>query len=408
MSDADLADRRLNEIAAASLDGPGVTRLPWTEAHGKANALIRGWMEDAGLVVDLDAAGTLVGRSPQDAGKPVILLGSHQDSVRNGGRYDGIMGVALACLAARRFRDNWAGLPVAVRVLAFADEEGVRFPTALIGPRALAGTLDAAVFDLTDRDGIRMGDAMRDFGADPDGATGLAMKGRDVLAYIEAHIEQGPVLEQAGVPVGVVTGICGITRFLVRFSGETGHAGTVPMVGRRDALVGMSRFVDGGHRAALAQDGLRATVGQVEVRPNVVNAIPEQVTLTLETRSTDDAARAGFGAAMHDLAQEVADNAGLGLDWERTYDQPAVACDPTLRAHLGAAARAVGVEAPDLPSGATHDASAMADLCPVGMLFLRCRGGISHRPDEYASGADMAVAVDVLARTISALAAKHT
>lgn len=203
------------------------------------------------------------------------------------------------------------------------------------------------------------------------------------------------MLEDNALPVGVVTGICGITRISVAFTGETGHAGTVPMQGRRDGLVGAARFVERVQRALRAHPDLRATIGQFDLHPNVVNAIPQEVRLTLEIRGTDDAERAAFRTGMEAAAREIASTDALDLSWTPTYDQPATACDPALREALAAGVRASGHPVLELPSGATHDASAMADLCPVGMLFVRCRGGISHRPDEYASADDMAVAIDV-------------
>ena len=230
MTDGELAAIRLEQIAKISETEAGVTRLPWTSHHRDALTLIRDWMEDAGLSVSLDAAGTLSGRASVAEDRPLLLMGSHQDSVRNGGRFDGIMGIALACLAARRLRNRWDTLPFGIEVLAFADEEGVRFPTALIGPRALAGTLDTGVFNMIDEGGVAMGDAMRQFGLDPEMAPNLFRDPASIIGFLETHIEQGPVLENLGQPVGVVTGICGISRHLVRLTGETGHAGTVPIV----------------------------------------------------------------------------------------------------------------------------------------------------------------------------------
>ncbi|WP_099827765.1 M20 family metallo-hydrolase [Oceaniglobus indicus] len=404
MDDGVCAQERLASIAAASETKEGVTRLPWSAEHRTAFGIIAEWMTDAGLQVAMDAAGTLIGRTPGTGERPALLLGSHQDSVRSGGRYDGIMGVALACLAVRRFRNRFDALPFAIEVLAFADEEGVRFPTALIGPRALAGTLDPAVFAMADRDGVTMGDAMRGFGADPSAAVHLARDPARVIGYIEAHIEQGPVLEREDLPVGIVTGICGISRHMIEVSGETGHAGTVPMAGRRDALIGAARLIGEIGARASRRNGFRATVGQVDVAPNVVNAIPSTVRMTMDTRSVDDAARADFAADIARLASGQAADTGVGIDIAQTYDQKAVTCDPALTDALRAGVTGAGFRAFDLPSGATHDASAMADLCPVAMLFVRCRDGVSHRPDEYAEDRDMGVAVEALAGAIAAMA----
>ncbi|MEZ5766846.1 MAG: hydantoinase/carbamoylase family amidase [Paracoccaceae bacterium] len=264
---ADLAARasaRLAALAACSAPGPGVTRLPFTPAHRAALAELTAQREAAGLSVRLDAAGTLIGRCEGPPGAPVLLLGSHQDSVREGGAYDGIMGVVLPILALEVLRDAGVALPFAVEVLAFADEEGVRFPTALIGPRALAGTFDPAVLDMEDADGTRLGDALRGFGGDPGAIAGLARDPGAVLGYVETHIEQGPVLEAAGDPLGVVTAICGIERHPVTLTGETGHAGTLPMEMRRDALVGAAALVTevdrlAGRRRACSARSARST-----------------------------------------------------------------------------------------------------------------------------------------------------
>ncbi|SDE15173.1 M20 family metallo-hydrolase [Limimaricola pyoseonensis] len=400
MTYGELAAARLQEIAEMSEAGPGVTRLPWTPEHRRALDVISAWMEDAGLEVSLDAAGTLVGRTPAMAGKPALLLGSHQDSVRSGGRFDGIMGIAVACLAVRRLREEGARLPFAIEVLAFADEEGVRFPTALIGPRALAGTFDPAVLDMQDAQGVHVREAMQAFGLDPAGIPALARQGEEVIGYLEAHIEQGPVLEAEGRSLGVVTAICGISRYAVTFSGETGHAGTVPMAGRRDALVAAARFVAAVSDAATAIKDCRATAGRIEARPGVVNAIPSEVGLTLELRAPSDEMRLDFQSRAEQLAREIAAQAGVTVQVEKTYEQPAVACDPVVTDALSRAMAAMDMPALAMPSGATHDASAMADLCPVGMLFVRCEGGISHRPDEYASAEDLDDAIRVLAETV--------
>lgn len=393
------AARRLRRIATeASQPGPGVTRLPFTPEHEAALGIIGEWMRAAGLVPRRDAAGTLIGRREGPPGAPTLLIGSHQDSVPGGGAFDGIMGIALGCLALEALRDT--ALSVAVEVLAFADEEGVRFPTALMGPRALAGTLDPAILAMRDGKGVTLEAALAGFGGEPNALTDLRRRRADVAGYIELHIEQGPVLERAGAPLGLVTAICGIERHEMRFSGVTGHAGTVPMDGRQDALVAAAGFIAEVPRIAQAWPELRATVGTLDVAPGAPNAIPDAVTLTLEVRSPRDADRAAAAARLTETAQAAAARCGCRLEAARRYAQPATTCDPTLVDLLQAAG---GGALPLLPSGATHDASAMADLCPVAMLFLRCRHGISHRPDEFASAEDMGAAIAVLARALSAM-----
>jgi allantoate deiminase len=393
---------RLTRIAACSEPGPGVTRLPFTDEHRAALAEIRGWMEAAGLSPTLDAAGTLVGRK-EGTGPGTFYLGSHQDSVREGGGFDGIMGVVLACLAVEKLSQDGVTLPFAVEVLAFADEEGVRFPTALMGPRALAGTFDPAVLELADRDGTTLREAMTGFGLTPDDIPALARDPSEAIGYLEAHIEQGPVLEQGDQALGVVTAICGIERHSVTFTGETGHAGTLPMRARADALVGASEFVTLAHHTGREEGELRVTVGQLDISPNVVNAVPREARLTLEIRSPDDRQREAAGSMLANKAKRIADRWGLSLEMTRTYHQPAQPCDAGLRAALVEAATGTGEAGVELASGATHDASAMADLCPIAMLFLRCDGGVSHVPEEHASAADMGRAVDAMARFLAAL-----
>ncbi|WP_138466757.1 M20 family metallo-hydrolase [Poseidonocella sp. HB161398] len=396
----------LEALAGASAPGPGVTRLPFTPEHDAALALLRGWMEAAGLLVRLDAAGTLSGRAEGPEGAPVLLMGSHQDSVPGGGAFDGIMGVVLPILALEKLREEGRALPVAVEVLAFADEEGVRFPTALLGSRALAGTADPAVLEMADRQGVTLGGALAAFGGDPGGVAALARDPSVVAGFVETHIEQGPVLEQAGEPLGIVTAICGIERHAVTLTGRTGHAGTVPMAARRDALAGAAALVTEVRRMGLDTPGLRATVGELHVVPNAVNAIPGEVRLTVELRAPSDELREAAGTALHLAAAQIAREAELDLVIGRSYVQPAVPCDPALSARLEAAARAAGAGVPSLPSGATHDASAMAGLCPVAMLFLRCRDGASHVPEEHADPADMGVAVAALAGLVAGFGAE--
>ncbi len=405
--DGDIAAQRLSAISKHSATEEGVTRLPWTPEHKAALDEIKGWMKDAGLSTELDAAGTLVGRSPNATGKPVILMGSHQDSVPNGGQFDGIMGIALGCHVAKRFEGLWDALPVGIEVLAFADEEGVRFPTALIGPRALAGTLDSTVFEMTDRQGTMMGDAMRDFGADPKQALTIKRNPKSIAGYLEAHIEQGPILEDANVPIGIVTAICGIARYNVTVTGKTGHAGTVPMVGRRDALVGAAHLIGEINARATAKKNLRATVGTLSISPGAVNAVPGIVEFTLEVRAEEDTCRDHFADEVKKFADDWCSTTGLQFSITRTYEQRAVPSDDELMTTLSEAAEDTGHAALRLMSGATHDASAMADICPVAMLFIPCRAGVSHRPDEYADANSMNAAVDVLEQAVKRLATRY-
>lgn len=398
-----IAATRLEEIARISEPGPGVTRLPFTDEHRRAIGMITQWMEEADLIVQTDAAGTVIGRLQGPKGAGTFCMGSHQDSVRHGGAFDGIMGVLLPILALQKLRQEDARLAFSIECLAFADEEGVRFPTALLGPRALAGTFDPAVLAMRDGNGVSLRDTIADFGLDPDAIAALKRSSDHVLGYLETHTEQGPVLEEADQGLGIVTAICGIERHLISLTGETGHAGTLPMDSRRDALVGAAQIVGEVNRLARQTEGLRGTVGSLTVSPNVVNAVPNRVTLTVELRSPDDAVREAAGHEMETFCRSLADRHGLELEIERTYDQPAQPCDPRLSEVLERSVRETGATGLRLPSGATHDASAMADLCRIAMLFVRCRHGVSHVPEEYAAPEDMAVAIDAIADFLTRL-----
>lgn len=391
------AQDRLSEIADCSAGTAGVTRLPFTLEHKAALSVIGSWMSKAGLLTHMDAAGTLIGRKEGPAGAPTFLIGSHQDSVKNGGRYDGIMGIALGCLALERLAADNIKLPFSVEILAFADEEGVRFPTALMGPRALAGTFDHSVLEMTDNDGVTLRKALSAFGGDPDRIRQIARDPETTLGYLEAHIEQGPTLEAHGAALGIVTGICGIERNAVTFIGDTGHAGTVAMGTRQDALVAASDFISSIHDAAVKVADLRATVGTLSLYPDVVNAIPSRVDLTLEIRALNDKSRDSFTDFARSICTDIANKRRVTFAMERTYMQPAVPCSGALMDRLENTTLAVCPTAPRLPSGATHDASAMADLCPISMLFVRCKDGVSHRPEEYVTSDDLDDAIQAIA-----------
>ncbi|WP_071796540.1 M20 family metallo-hydrolase [Natronohydrobacter thiooxidans] len=395
-----MAQDWLARLARCSEPGPGVTRLPFTPEHRAALEVLTDMMQQAGLRVSLDAAGTLIGRLDGPRGAPALLMGSHQDSVREGGAYDGIMGVVLPLLALMKLREGGVRLPFAIEVLAFADEEGVRFPTALMGPRALAGSFDMAALELRDRDGVTLRAAMEGFGLAPGEIPRLKRDPAQVMGWIETHLEQGPVLQQAGTSLGIVTAICGIERHSITLTGQAAHGGTVPMHLRRDALAGAAELTLAAEDLARATPDLLATVGALQLRPGVVNAVPGEAVMTLEIRSPSDRVREAAGTELTQRAREIAQHRNLGLDMSRSYAQPATPCAPEIVTLLSQAVTEDGQGAMHLPSGATHDASAMADLCPVGMLFTDCRDGISHHPDEYVSPRSMSDAIEALARVI--------
>ena len=391
----------LDDIASCSGEGPGVTRLPFTPEHQTAAKKIMKWMQDTGLAVHMDAAGTIIGRREGAEGGPTLLFGSHQDTVRHGGKYDGIMGILLPILALRAIDD--LQLPFSVQVMAFADEEGVRFPTALIGPRALAGNLDQAVLELEDQDGISIRDAMVDFGLKPNEMISLDLRNTQVIGYIETHIEQGPVLDDENLPLGIVTAIAGIERHQITLKGSAAHAGTTPMYGRKDTLACAAELVLATERIAGETPELIATIGKMNVSPNAVNVVPGEASMILEVRSAVNETREHGGKAIISRMKEIAAGRSISFACRKTYRQPAVPCDGKLKSLLKEAVSSQHYHPIEIPSGATHDASAMADLCPMAMLFVRCHQGISHTPEEFAEEADMQAAVDSLVNFIKLL-----
>ena len=358
----------------------------------RANALVGRWMAEAGMAVRTDAAGNLVGHQPgSDADAGTLLLGSHLDTVRDAGAFDGPLGVIAATECVARLRAEEVSLPFSVDVLGFGDEEGLRFGTAYLGSRAVAGTLDRATLNTADDDGVTVGEALAAFG--PGDAS---RRGERLLGYVELHIEQGPVLEQRDAPVATVTAIAGATRAEVRFTGRAGHAGTVPMELRRDAACALADFVLAVEVAGRSQPGLVATVGRLAALPGAPNVIPGEAVASLDVRHADDAARNAAVAALRERAAAIAAARGLELAWEERMATPAVAMDPGLSELLAAAVAARGAPDVRLPSGAGHDAVALSELTATAMLFVRCAGGVSHHPDESVDSADVAVALDVL------------
>jgi allantoate deiminase len=394
-----LADRHAR-LAQISEPGPGVTRLFATREHLEALALVRDWMEAAGMTTRVDAAGNLIGRWPADpaAGNDpkVLLLGSHHDTVRQGGRYDGAMGVLLgiACVEALAAADQ--RLPYHLDVVCFSDEEGTRYGTSMIGSRALAGVFDEAVLDWPDADGITMRDAMTRAGFAPDAIAGCRYDPARTLGYVEAHIEQGPVLEAEGLPVGVVTAIAVGSRFRLTVTGTAGHAGTVPMGRRRDALTAAAEMILACERVAGAGEGVVATTGKVEVAPGAINVIPGSTTFTLDLRGPDGDRHDAARGAVIEAVDEIAARRGVRLQMEEIYRSGGCAMDPELRAALARAVAARGYPVRELFSGAGHDALSLQHIGPVAMLFVRCKDGISHNPAEDVAPADIVTAGEVL------------
>lgn len=379
--------RRCAELATIS-DEPGrLTRTFCSPAMRRANALVGQWMQGAGLEVREDAAFNLLGRWPCNRRTAkTLLLGSHLDTVRDAGKYDGPLGVLCALAAVERLRADDRKLPFHIEVVGFSDEEGVRYQTTYLGSRALAGTLTASDLATVQERGIER----------------ARRKRGELLAYAELHIEQGPVLENAGHALGVVTGIAGQSRLRLEFLGRAGHAGTTPMSTRRDALCAAAEFI-----LAVENCGITATVGQIAVEPGASNVIPGRAVLTLDLRHEDDTLRQSTLAGLRAAAEHAASTRGVRLRWKYIQETASVPCDPRLTALMSAAAARHQSAVLHLVSGAGHDAAALAAICPVAMLFVRCKGGLSHHPAESVQTADVAKAIAAFEDFILALAASH-
>jgi allantoate deiminase len=389
--------RRLEELARISAEPDALTRMYLTPEHRQAALRVQAWMEEAGMTARVDAAGNVVGRyEGTTRGLPAVLLGSHIDTVRNAGKYDGALGVVAAIAAVSQLQMAGRRLPFAVEVVAFGDEEGVRFPASLIGSRTIAGTLDPAALDVVDADGISVRAALQQFGCDPSAVAAEARRPGAALAYVEVQIEQGPVLEAENQPLGVVSAIAGASRYNVDVTGVAGHAGTVPMRLRQDAACAVADMVLAVERIAQATDDLVATVGRIDIPTGAPNVIPAMVRFTLDIRSPADAVRAAAVAQIETEWARIAARRRVRYDLRRYYDEPAAPCAAPLIAALEAAVARAGIRPLRLPSGAGHDGLAIVALCPIGMLFVRCRGGISHNPAEAITEADADIAVRVL------------
>src|SRR6478672_1032012 len=399
---------RIHQLGAISGTPEHLARIFLTPEHHKAADLTLSWMREAGMSAHLDAIGKVCGRYEGDRpGLPCLMLGSHYDTVRDAGKWDGPLGLltAIACVADLNRRGR--RLPFAIEVIGFADEEGVRFSSTLLGSRAVAGTFDEKLLDARDRAGIAMRDAMVEFGLDP-ARIGAAVRTRgELLAYVELHIEQGPVLEQNNLPLGVVTVISGATRLAAKLTGMAGHAGTVPMALRRDALAGAAESI-----AAVEEfckndaAGLVGTVGYIDAKPGATNVIPGLVSFTLDIRAPADSHRKMAVADIVRRIEVIAKRRGLALQLDVTHENRSVPCAPWLKAQVAEAVAAEGFPVFELPSGAGHDGMAMIDVADVAMLFVRCRGGISHHPDEHVELADVDAGARVLLRLIETFRAR--
>ena len=392
---AERAYHRCSQLAAISEMEGGILRQYLTAEHQKANELTASWMREAGMSTWVDAVGNQWGRlkSKQPHAKS-LLIGSHLDTVPNAGAYDGILGVLLGIELADYAYQSGLDLPFHLDVVGFCDEEGTRFGTTLIGSKALAGQFSSEWLALTDKDGESLESALRNFGLDASKVQSAALNPDQLVGYLEPHIEQGPVLDNQHLSLGIVTAIAGARRAKVTFEGRAGHAGTTPMNARTDAFTAgceWALFVEAvGHDY---KDQVVATVGAVEVSPNAVNVIPGLCELSLDIRSQDDRIRDRLCTKIAHQAKAIATKRGLRCHIEWTHNAPAVPCDNNMMKAQREALIHEGIEPFELPSGAGHDAMAIDEICPIAMFFIRSPEGISHHPEESVRLKDLDVAL---------------
>ena len=388
---------RVESLAGHSDSADNYTRTYLTPAHQAAARQLAAWMREAGMEVRVDAVGSVIGRYASAPGM-TLMIGSHFDSVRNGGKYDGNLGILVGIACVAELSRKGERLPYAIEVAAFSDEEGARFQTSFLASHAMVRGAEAMrpLLERADAEGVTLAQAMRSAGLDPARTEEARIDPASLVAYLEVHIEQGPVLLQAGRPLGVVTAIASGSRYLARVRGEAGHAGTVPMAGRRDALAAAAEMVLAVEARAKAVGGV-GTVGLLEVANGTGNVIPGDVAFTMDLRAPDDSLRARLEAAVLAEVEAIAARRGVRVETARRHDVRASPCAPWLQDQLEASIRRCGAHPMRLPSGAGHDAMIMAEVTDTAMLFVRCgAGGVSHNPAETVTREDAELAVRAL------------
>lgn len=398
---------RIASLAALTEPDRPFTRRAFTELFLEGRAWLQGEFEQAGLETHIDAGANLIGsRAGAQEGLGALMLGSHSDTVAGGGRFDGIAGVITALEVAQVLHENGVELAHPLKIVDFLSEEPSDYGASCIGSRAMVGTLTEAMLQQRNASGETLESAITRMGGEPHLLTGPLVGEKDIAAFLELHIEQGPVLESLGKPIGIVGGIVGIQRLAVTVSGRAGHAGTTPMNMRSDALVGAAKAANLVWDAAKEQASelpFVATIGKFDVFPNGANVVPGKVEFVLEARSMDDALTAAFLKRIESAARRECEELGLNLSAEPQSFAAAVECDPGIRALLAESSRALGHEFEEMMSGAGHDAMQVAAVAPVAMVFVPCDGGVSHNPAENAHQDDLVAGTEVLLETILAL-----
>ncbi|MDQ0199597.1 allantoate amidohydrolase [Neobacillus ginsengisoli] len=399
--------RRIEELASCSEPSKGVTRLSFTKEFQSGQKLVEKWMIDAGMTVRIDNLNNIIGRyegSKPDA--PVILIGSHLDTVINGGKFDGMLGVISGIEIVNVLFENDTRLENPIEIIGFCDEEGVRFHSTFLGSKAIAGTFSEETLAVKDEQGVSLAGALQQLGLAPHNYQSAALDPKNVLGYLELHIEQGPVLEAEGLPCGIVSGIAGASRYSFKITGFAGHAGTVPVTLRKDALAGTAEWIIEIERLAKENVPIVATVGKLQVVPGASNVIPGEVNGTLDIRDTDVQRKNEVIKSIFRAAEEICEKRKLTFHVEKMMETAPTLCNNGITAAIESAILANGIKPIFLVSGAGHDAMAMAALTKIGMIFVRCKEGISHNPEEFASVKDMEIGAKVLLDTVIQLIVK--
>lgn len=396
---------RCQSLAGISEMDGAILRQYLTPEHKRCNQLVAIWMAEAGMDTWQDEVGNQWGRLASDnPDAKRLVIGSHLDTVPNAGAFDGILGVLLAIELADIAHQQGINLPFHLDIVGFCDEEGTRFATTLIGSKALAGNFDPSWLDLTDANGVSMSEALTAFGLSPKDVGNATLTKDGVLGYLEVHIEQGPVLEAADQALGVVSAIAGAKRAVIEFIGQSDHAGTTPMDMRKDTIVAAAELTIAIEQIAKqCQHNEVATVGYINAKPGVANVISGYSAVSLDARAQSDDDLELLLYKISRTAKAIASERQLELNWQWTHEAETVACDTKFQQQLLAACHANGEDSPVLPSGAGHDAMAIAPICPVGMLFIRSPGGISHHPAETVIPEDVEKALAVMYSAISSI-----
>lgn len=396
---------RLDELGSISDSQSYLVRNFLSPASRRAALSILEWMNELGMETSHAADGTVRGILPgSDPEAAPLLLGSHYDTVIDAGKYDGPLGIVAALAAMETLRQEKVSLPFPVHVLAFSDEEGTRYQTTYLGSRGIVGTLDNATLANRDTNGVTLAAALEDSGWQ-DGASVIRYPKGKCRGYVELHIEQGRVLEEAHQPACVVTSIAGQSRLTVTLDGRADHAGTTPMHLRRDALAGAAECILAAESLAKSRPPLVITVGKLQVHPGASNSVPQRCVFTIDLRHPDNMARRDALSDLHETFIGIIGQRNLGIDWRPVQDNDATPCDPTLTGKLLDSLTAVTGSKLALPSGAGHDGVIVSKICPIAMVFIRCREGLSHHPDEYASPEDIGTGIDILIRFLKSLPA---